>query len=813
MTAHRLLLVEDNQTQQLELRRILETDFSLHVVADGLQALTELDRHDFDLVVSDVLMPGLDGFELCRRIRAAHPALPVILLTGLDGSEHVLKALEAGAQGFVTKPFEHEALLDRINDLLQDSSVASDETREIDVRVGGKKRTLRAGLRQTMELLLSSHHQLRSQQARLELSLAEASRQENTCRGVIDTLDAMILVLDQAGRVQITNERWEVLGPGFTPPDQGLEQSYADILTRGLGPRAEQARPVQEAVERVLGGVSRRQEFEIALGPEADLKWLVAVIQKLPSQDGALLVMADVTTQKELEVLLTAARDAAEAASDNKGNFLANMSHEIRTPLNSIMGLIDLTLRRSLDREQRKYLNLAKQSADALLTLINDILDFSKMEAGKLTIDAQPFSLLRELEAILGPLQVQAGNKGLDLELDVAPGVPDMVVADPVRLRQILVNLVGNALKFTSQGSVLVSVAVKEELPAGEGWMLLVSIRDTGMGIQAEKLENIFDTFYQAADQRGYGVHGTGLGLAISRQLVEMMGGSIGVESVPGRGSTFSFTMPVTPATEHPPESDRDILQAGRPFAGKRALLAEDNRINRQFMTMLLEHLGFTVHAVADGSQALAMLEEADYDIAVMDVQMPVMNGLEATRAIRDARTSAPADLPVVAVTAHAMQGDRERFLEYGLDFYVSKPVDQNQLRLALQEALMPKAPAPENQGVAPDILDAGATLERLQGDEDFLAVLFNTFMQDVPEKLTELEKAIDRQDLATAGQVVGSFVHAAETVGAGTVKRLARHMDAALEAGEPDRLIRVLPDFEQAVVEAMQAMRDYLDR
>jgi CheY-like chemotaxis protein len=356
--------------------------------------------------------------------------------------------------------------------------------------------------------------------------------------------------------------------------------------------------------------------------------------------------------------------------------------------------MIDLALDTNLSAEQREYLTTVKSSAGALLAIINDILDFSKIEARKLELQRVPFSVKEVVRATVKGFLVQARNKQLSLQCDFSADVPEMAIGDPGRLRQILMNLVGNALKFTNQGEILVHVMRLHEDT------LQFSVSDTGIGISPEKQQTIFEAFVQAdtSSTRQYG--GTGLGLAIVSQLVALMQGRIWLESKPGSGSTFYFTAPFTRATD---VAVRDAAQrneerpATMPVGKLRILIADDNLVNLRLARSLLAKQGHSAVAVGSGREALAALEQQNFDLVLMDVQMPDMDGFETTRAIRARERVSKAHLPIIAMTAHAMSGDRERCLAAGMDSYVTKPVDAAKLFTAIADAL--------GRDVAPDTI------------------------------------------------------------------------------------------------------------
>ena len=901
------LLVEDNPGDARLICTYFEEIATIQVelacVSRLEEAIQRIRQGGLDAVLLDLGLPDSQGIETFLRIREHASHLPVVVLSGLEDQALAITAVQRGAQDYLVKG-------------------------EVDSKV------LERALRYAIE------------RQRTEQELHESRA---LYESLVESLPLNVFRKDVEGRFVFVNQRFcGTVGRG---PEAVLGRTDDDLFP------AEYASKYRDDDQRVVATGQPWEDVEEHRLPNGERRYVQVI--KVPVRDsrgstiGVQGVFWDVTDQKLAQEQLREAKEAAESATIAKSAFLANMSHEIRTPMNAIIGMTELMLSTPLTREQREYLSTIEESGEALLSLINDILDFSKIEAGRFALDEIPFDLAEHIADTVKTMAVRADEKGLELACFVHPDVPQGVVGDPGRLRQIILNLVGNAIKFTERGEVVLEAQPDHEEHGKV--MLHFSVRDTGIGISQDKQTVIFGLFQQAdsSTTRKYG--GSGLGLAISARLAELMGGEIWVESELGQGSVFHFTavlerapgeIPETRTTKpvavrgtrvlvvddnttnrriltevlaswgmevtdvpgarealavmqgarrggmpyqlvltdaHMPELDgfylakevkqtphlgstvimmltsgdgpkdvsrcreigiaahlmkpvkqSDLFNAivvalgvtapedeGQPATehwdwqrSLNVLLAEDSLANQKLATRVLEKCGHRVTVANNGRQALSAWTSGCFDAILMDVQMPEMDGFEATSAIREQEKQTGRHIPIIAMTAHALKGDRERCLEAGMDDYLSKPVHAKELREKLRAVADGDgfgAQSSESTAAELSVLDWEACLAAADGDPELVRDLAAAVLDEGPRQVCEMRQAIGDRDPARLERASHTLKGTMRIFGETSLGEWAAHLEVLGRSGEIDAAAGAMERLQHESDRVMCALREYM--
>ena len=753
----KILLVDDLPENLFALELILSNKNYCTVKANsGNEALKILlHDHDFAIILMDVQMPEMDGFETVELIREIEPLkhVPIIFLTAsMDNTVHIFKGYQAGAVDYMIKPLSPEILKAKVAvfvDLFQ-------KTHELQVQ----KEQLKA-----LNKDVSAHKSL----SKYSLSLIEASHDPLFA---INT-EGKITDLNNAS-VKITGvPREKLIGTdfsGYFTEPQKAREIYQEVFAKGF---------VADYLLTILDGTLKNVLFNGSVFKDDQGNVL-----------GAVVVARDVTHQKRIETELIEAKMFAELATtiaeqakskaesatltaENavkaKQQFLSNMSHEIRTPMNAIIGFTKVVLRSDLTTKQKEYMTAIKLSGDALIVLINDILDLAKVDSGKMTFEQTPFKLAMSISAMLHLFETKIQEKNLDLVIQYDKNIPPVLVGDPVRLHQIILNLVSNAVKFTSKGKITVSVNLISQ--DNEQATVEFAVTDTGIGIQENKIATVFENFQQATSDTSRLYGGTGLGLAIVKQLVQSQGGTIHVKSQADEGSTFSFTLSFRKTKVDAP-AEEEILEHDAEIKDIKVLVVEDIALNQLLMKTVLEDFGFECDIAANGKIAIEKLQYNTYNIILMDLQMPEMNGFEATQYIRSTMNLS---IPIIALTADVTTVDLTKCTAVGMNDYLAKPIDERLLYSKIvgfvkkRIAISDKLAEDQSYGNKPiRCIDLNYLTHRTKSNPELMLQMISLYLEQTPPLISAMKQGFQDKDWQSLYAAVHKMIPSFSIMGIG---------------------------------------------
>ncbi|MFW5725199.1 MAG: response regulator [Bacteroidota bacterium] len=638
---HKLLYIDDEIHNLVTLKLSINKWYDVYTLENPLEAIDLIEKENIGVVITDQRMPGMTGLELAEKIQEKFEDVIVMILTAYDDSNVMLQAInQGGIFRYILKPWD-------IKDIQQTLKNAFDT-----LELRKKNRSL------VNDLLLQNK----------ELSL-----QERKYRLIFDHSPLGIAHFDTNGKITRFNKQFrEIINSG---------EYFKDLESLSSGPNSDITLAFKKSLES-NEAVTFDGKYHRTDGKSVPVHAIFNPIREDYTDDGLVMLIEDLSEtlkQEELKKQVTIAREAARF----KQNFLAEMSHEIRTPLTGVIGMIDILKKTNLDSEQEGHVDILKMAADDLKEIINQVLDYSKIEAGKIPLNTSAFqvsNIFRKAEKLFFSIC----NKQITFHLDQDQQIPEYIIGDELRIMQIINNLVTNAVKFTHKGKILLSSKLLPgQSPSGE-FTIRFSVTDTGKGIPVELQKILFNPFTQIEEQNSPGIEGTGLGLAICKELAKLHGGAIGVESEPGVGSTFWFTVGVRAKEEKntsktPAAHQEDEIV----FSPIRILLAEDNRVTQNVLRLLLSSFGHDVTVASNGEEVISKYQSGLFDLILMDIQMPVMNGVEATRNLREKHNNLP---PIVGLSANALEGDREKYLGKGLDEYLTKPFNQEEFCILLKK-------------------------------------------------------------------------------------------------------------------------------
>jgi PAS domain S-box-containing protein len=888
------LLVDDREENLMALEAMLENEDYVFIKAhSGSEALKILlQDHNFAIILMDVQMPVMDGFETATLIRQREKFknVPIIFLTAdTSNPDDVFRGYKTGAVDYMVKPVVSEILRAKVSVFVElykknhELILQGESMKSLNSQLMEQSHYVRSLIEATHDPLITINSEGKITDMNDALTkITGLSREQisgtdffnyftkpKTAQQVYEDVfekgsiqDYLLTIRHTSGKLTdvlfngsvYTDEKGQVLGVVVVAREKLLSKYSRSLIEASLDPLITinsegKITDMNEALSKITGITREKITGTDFLDYFTDKKMARQVYKEVFAKGfvvdfpltirhkdgnltdvlfngsvykdergnvlGVVIVARDNTARKKFEDDLIEARmnaeharQAAEEAVKAKQQFLSNMSHEIRTPLNAIIGFTKVVLRTGLNDKQKEYINAIKISGDALIVLINDILDLAKVDAGKMTFESIPFKLSSSIYAMVHLFETKISEKNLELVKEYDSSIPDVLVGDPVRLHQVILNLVSNAVKFTNVGRITIRVKMISEKK--DSVKIQFAVSDTGIGIPESKIKSIFDNFQQATSGTARVYGGTGLGLAIVKQLVVSQGGQVHVESKVGEGSTFSFTLDFKKTKEKvEKESDSD-LQPESAAKNARILVAEDVALNQLLMKTLLEDFGYEMDIAANGKIAIDKFSETKYDIVLMDLQMPEMNGYEATEFIRNTLKS---NVPIIALTADVTTADLEKCKACGMNDYISKPIDDKLLYRKLSRYLKQNDMKNDNLNSHPNdgsCINLDFLKQLTKNNPDMIAEMIKVYLEETPQLIDKMKKSLNDRDWPSLKAAAHSIIPSFSTMGISEeyTQMIKAIEDLAVKKENPEKIQELLRSIDDICNRAYNELR-----